>query len=149
MVFSMLNLSGTEPWYHSIRNVAALLRLVGIALVPVAAIVGNWWHKRKEKTALNWPAVEGHVQTCSTTPLRNGSYMVTFEYSYFVGEYRAGQYIETFESENEADKFIHMMKNQNVPVRYNPRNPDESLIEEADVEQYIELPPPDRLTPLK
>jgi hypothetical protein len=41
------------------------------------------------------------------------------------------------------------MKDQRVPVRYNPKNPDDSLIEEADVEQYVQLAPIERMVPLR
>ncbi len=89
------------------------------------------------------------MQSCSVAPLRNGSFTATLEYSYFVEEYRSGEYTEVFDSESEADKFVQMMKDQKVPVRYNPGKPDDSLIENEDVEQYIQLPPPPRLNPLK
>jgi hypothetical protein len=145
----MLFPTDSEPWYHNFRNVAGLLRLIAYALIPVAAVVGGWWHKRKEKIAQNWPAIEGHVQSCSVAPLCNGGYTATLEYSYFVEEYRSGEYTEVFDSEREADKFIQMMKDQKIPVRYNPWKPDDSLIENEEVEQYIQLPPPTRLNPLK
>jgi hypothetical protein len=41
------------------------------------------------------------------------------------------------------------MKDQKVPVRYDLKNPDKSLIEEEDVEQYVQLAPVERLVPLR
>ena len=145
----MLFTADSEPWHHNFRNVAGLLRLTAYALIPLAAVAGGWWRRRKEKIAQDWPAIEGRVQSCSIAPLRNGGYTATLEYSYFVEEYRSGEYTELCDSESEANKFVQMMKDQKVPVRYNPRKPDDSLIEEADIEQYVQLPPVPRLNPLK
>jgi len=106
--------------------------------------------KRKEKIALAWPSIEGRVQFVSVAPIRDSSsYTATLQYSYFVEEYRSGEYTEVFDSEHGANDFIQKMKDQKVPVRYNPKDPDKSLIEEADVEQYIQLPPAQRMAPLR
>jgi hypothetical protein len=146
----MFSPTDSEPWYHNFHNVAALLRLIGYALIAVAAVGGGWWHKRKEKIALAWPSVEGCVRFVSVAPTpKSSAYIATLQYSYFVGEYQSGEYTEVFDSEYDANDFVEKMKDQKVPVRYNPKEPDKSLIEEADVEQYIQLSPPERMAPLR
>jgi hypothetical protein len=129
------------------------MNLIRLALYPIGfavAGIAGWWHKRKQKIAEVWPAVEGQVQFCNVEPVQDSSSCsVTLQYSYFVEEYRSGEYTEVFDSESDADKFAQMMKGQKVPVRYNPRKLDDSLIEEADVEQYAPLPPPPHYEPLK
>ena len=125
-------------------------RLLTYPLLFLAGIVAAWWKKHKEKIALAWPCVEGSVQFASIAPIpKSSAYVATLQYSYFVGEYQSGEYTETFDSEIDADDFVRKMKDQKVPVRYNPKDPAESLIEEADVEQYIQLPPVQRMAPLR
>lgn len=142
--------SDSSSWYSEPRNIGALLRLLMYPAAFVAAIIAGWWHKRREKIALNWPSVAGSVQFASVAPIRDSSsYSATLQYSYFVEEYRSGEYTEAFDSEHDADKFVERMKGQKVPVRYSPKNPDQSLIEEADVEQYVQLPPVEREVPLR
>jgi hypothetical protein len=146
----LLASSGSSSWYSEPRNLGALLKLLAYPVAFLVAGIAGWWHKHKEKIALNWPSIEGRVQFASVAPIQDSSsYSATLQYSYFVGEYRSGEYTEIFDSENGADKFVEMMKDQKVPVRYNPKDADDSLVEEADVEQYAPLPSPIRLTPLK
>lgn len=131
-------------------HIREMIRMVRYPLAFVTALCASWWYKRKQKIALAWPTVEGHVQFTSIAPVRDSSaYSATLQYSYFVGEYQSGSYTEVFDSENGAIDFTERMKDQKVPVRYNPRKPDDSLIEEADVEQYVQLPPVEREVPLR
>jgi hypothetical protein len=146
----LLASSDSSSWYSEPKNIGGLLRLLMYPIVFVAAMVRGWRHKRKEKMALAWPSVEGCVQFARVAPIRDSnSYSATLQYSYFVEEYRSGEYAEVFDSENDADKFAQRMKGQKVPVRYSPKSPDQSLIEEADVEQYVQLPPVEREVPLR
>ena len=110
--------SDSSSWYSEPRNIGALLRLLMYPAAFVAAIIAGWWHKRREKIALNWPSVAGSVQFASVAPIRDSSsYSATLQYSYFVEEYRSGEYTEAFDSEHDADKFVERMKGQKVPVR--------------------------------
>jgi len=146
----LLTTGDATSWYSEPKHVGALLRLLMYPLLFVLSVVAGWWKKRKEKIALAWPSIEGRVQFVSVAPiLDSSSYTATLQYSYFVEEYRSGEYTEVFDSEHGANDFIQKMKDQKVPVRYNPKDPDKSLIEEADVEQYIQLPPAQRMAPLR
>jgi hypothetical protein len=60
------------------------------------------------------------------------------DYSYFVEEYRSGRYSQVFSSEDEADDFTKTMRDKNVLIHYNPLKPDDSVLEESDVEQQIQ-----------
>jgi hypothetical protein len=146
----LLTTVDSSPWHGDSRHVIALLRLLLYPIGFVAAAIGTWWYRWKQKVALSWPSVEGCVQFTNIAPLGgSGSYSAILQYSYFVEKYRSGEYTEVFDSEHDADDFVQKMKDQKVPVRYNPKDPDKSLIEEADVEQYIQLPPAQRMAPLR
>jgi hypothetical protein len=139
----------SSPWYSDPHKLGALFKLVAYPLIFISALIAGWWRKRMEKIALGWPAVEGCIQFVSVAPVpKSSAFLATLQYSYFVEEYRSGEYTEGFDSEHDADEFVKKMKDQKVPVRYNPKDPDKSLIEEADVEQYIQLPPPPTLARL-
>jgi hypothetical protein len=140
--FFMLAAIDSSSWYSDPRHLRDLIRLIGYPLAFIAAWIAGIWYRHRQKIALAWPCVEGHVQFVHVAPIRDSSsYSANLEYSYFFGEYLSGSYTEVFDSENDATEFVEKMKDQKVPVRYNPKKPDDSLIEEADVEQYIELPP--------
>ena len=146
----LLDTGDSNSWYSEPKNVGALIRLMMYALLFVGAIVAGWWKRRKEKIALGWPSIEGCVQFVSVAPVpKSSAYIATLQYSYFVGGYQSGEYTEAFDSEHDANDFVQKMKDQKVPVRYSPKDPDKSLIEEADVEQYIQLPPAQRMAPLR
>jgi hypothetical protein len=147
----ILDASGSSSWYSDPHNLRNLIRLIAYPVAFVVAAVTGWWHRRKQKIALVWPCVEGHVHSISVAPVgdRSSLYSTTFQYSYFLEEYRSGEYSEMFDSEYDANQFAERMKDQRVPVRYNPKNPDDSLIEEADVEQYVQLAPIERMVPLR
>jgi hypothetical protein len=146
----ILDASGSSFWYSNPHNVGNLLRLIFCATALVAVAVSGWRRRRRRKMALVWPTVEGHVQSVSVDTINNSSsYGTTLRYSYFLEEYRSGEYSKMFDSEYDANQFAERMKDQRVPVRYNPKNPDDSLIEEADVEQYVQLAPIERMVPLR
>ena len=146
----ILDASGSSSWYGEPRNLAALLKLIAYPLAFLVSAIAAWWHRRMAKIALAWPSVDGHVQFDSVAPIQDSSsYSVTLQYSYFVEEYRSGEYTEVFDSEKDANDFASRMKDQKVPVRYDLKNPDKSLIEEEDVEQYVQLAPVERLVPLR
>jgi hypothetical protein len=106
----------------------------------VAETVRRWHKRRRDEIAEGWPSVEGCVQFVSVDPVSSTDYFkATLEYSYFVGEYRSGKYTQNFDSEDCANAFVQPMKEKKVQVRYNPANPDKSLLDESFIQQLIPL----------
>ena len=63
---------------------------------------------------------------------------VTFSYSYFVDEYRSGEFeLPEFSSEDEADDFARLLKGKQVLAHYNPRNPDKSILDNASLQDTL------------
>ncbi len=125
-------------WFSNPDPVREWLMILKYPLGIVAALVVGWWHKRKQRIALNWPSVQGCVQFVSVAPITDSSdYNAILEYSYFVGEYRSSKCTHVFPSEEDANKFIQTMKDKTISVHYNPRNPDKSVVEDDDIEEQI------------
>ena len=131
--------------------------LAEVALIYFLALALNSilirWKQRREETEQDWPSVEGNIQYASVAVTATSSpsifdsmkneYCVTLEYSYFVGEYRSGKYVRVFgdDFESEANDLVERMKDKKVRVRYNPSNPDESVLDPSFIEQHT-MPPP-------
>jgi uncharacterized protein (DUF169 family) len=108
------------------------------ALALVINTIQSRWKQRKKEVAADWPSVEGNIQFCSVShEVRKGGdfYTVTLEYSYFVGEYRSGEYTEDFENEADANSFIESMKDKKVQISYNASKPDKSMLDESSLPQ--------------
>jgi hypothetical protein len=63
------------------------------------------------------------------------------QYTYFVGEYRTGEYLHDFASESEADDFVRQMKDKRVQIRYDQSSPNKSVLQQSVVEQHVLLAP--------
>jgi hypothetical protein len=131
----MLLTTSSTSWYSS----RGFFKLVAYLFAVIVSACVTCWHKRKERIALDWPSVEGCVQFVNVAPVADSSdYAATLDYSYFVEEYRSGRYSQVFSSEDEADDFTKTMRDKNVLIHYNPLKPDDSVLEESDVEQQIQ-----------
>lgn len=137
----MLAYTDSTHWYSDSHTIRALLRLLEYPLAFVIGSITLWWHKRKQKIALDWPVVEGCVQFAHVNADGNSVYTGTLDYSYYVGEYRSGSYSRDFTSSDAADEFIKTMKDKKIPIHYDPSNPDQSVLEDTDVEQQAQLSP--------
>jgi hypothetical protein len=127
--------SDSNSWYTDPHQLKGLFRLIAYPLALASAAVAAWWHRRRQKIALEWPFVEGCVQFVSVAPITDSSnYTATLQYSYFVEEYRSGSYTQEFPSEDEANNFAQCMKDKSVPIHYCPRDLDKSVLEDDDVE---------------
>jgi hypothetical protein len=56
------------------------------------------------------------------------------QYTYFVEEYRLGQYIHEFAKESDAENFARQIRNQRVQIRYKQSNPNKSVLEQRVLE---------------
>jgi hypothetical protein len=63
------------------------------------------------------------------------------QYTYFVREYRTGEYFHEFSSEADADAFVRLMKDKRVHIRYKRSNPGKTVLEQSVVEQHVMLAP--------
>jgi hypothetical protein len=125
------SMTGAEArlWGNIVR-----LAVIGVGFGTVA------WHRRKrrhlEAVAQTWPSVDGWIQ-CGTVQLipNTSRYLITLTYSYHVDEYGSGTYTREFPKESDADAFVQQLKDKHVPIRYNPTNPDESVLEDEDILQ--------------
>jgi hypothetical protein len=108
-----------------------------------AAIYLRRWRKgRIENAAQGWPSIEGLIISAEATRVSKTSrFIVTLKYSYFLSEYHYGEYIHDFPREADAKEFAIQLRNKRVQIRYNPSNPDKSILEQSVVEQHILLAP--------
>ncbi len=108
----------------------------------VAVYWRRWQKRRRENIAQGWPSVEGVILSGSVAPLpKTSCFLATLQYTYLVEEYRTGKYVHEFARESEADDFLRQLKDKRVPIRYNPTNPDKSVLEQSVVEQHAQLSP--------
>lgn len=87
----------------------------------------------------DWTIVEGSVQHAKMIVGGGrdvGKYAV-IAYSYFVDEYRSGEYTRTFVREDSALKFADAMRDKKVQVHYNPRDPDLSNLKDDEVDRLL------------
>jgi hypothetical protein len=126
---SSMTAAEARLWGNIVR-----LTVVSVGLGTVAW--RRWQKRRLETLAQGWPSVDGWIQ-CGTVQLipNTSRYLATLTYSYHVDEYGSGIYTHEFPKESDADAFVQQLKDKHIPIRYNPAKPDESVLEEADVEQ--------------
>ncbi len=118
------------------------LRLWGLAITTLAC-VSAWlvlWviRARRRRASASWPAASGAVQS---TNLRTnawamypfqGRHMLKIVYDFHAaGERYAGSEDRIFRKEKDAEAEAGRLRNSAVVVKYNPRNPEMSLLTEA------------------
>jgi hypothetical protein len=102
----------------------------------------RWQKRRLETQAQGWPSVEAIILSGCVEPIpKTSCFLATLQYTYFIDEYRTGQYIHEFARETDADDFVRQLANKRVPIRYNQSNPDKSVLEQSIVEQHAQLTP--------
>jgi len=102
----------------------------------------NWKKRRRETVAQGWPSVEGRILSGHVAPApKTSCFLATLQYTYFAGEYRTGTYIHQFARETDADDFVRHLTNKRVPIRINPSNPDNSVLEQSAVELHAQPTP--------
>jgi hypothetical protein len=103
--------------------------------------VRRFRHKQKLAAADGWPSVEGVIVDGKVVPIpKTRLFRATISYSYFVEEYRAGEYVREFSSVEEADHFARNLRDRRLQIRYKPTNPDLSVIDQSMLEQMVPTP---------
>jgi hypothetical protein len=128
--------SDSHLWTYAIRYALYF----GIAW---GAIYWRRWRKRRrEAIAQSWPSVEGVIIRGDVLPIpKTNRFTATLQYSYFVEEYRAGEYTHEFQKESDADDFVRQLRDKRVQIRYKQSNPDKSVLEQSTLEQLVMLAP--------
>jgi hypothetical protein len=82
----------------------------------------------------SWPIAEATVETAEVRVYR-GTYSVSIGYSYVVnGSYMTGWEEKMFSSrEAEAEAYVANIRGQKVVIRFNPKDPERSRIDQAPV----------------
>ena len=137
----------------SIPHLWLLILRYGIYLAFAWGAVAwrDWLKRRRETAARDWPTAEAVILAGSVAPVpKTSCFLATLQYTYFAGEYHAGTYLHQFPREIDADDFVRRLKDQRVPIRYNPANPEKSVLEQSVVAPHLHpqlTPHSSQLTP--
>jgi hypothetical protein len=131
------------PWHLVLPLAIKLLAKFG--LIP--GVAAGYWIKRlyqrrrQNKAFAGWPSTEARIQYGKVQSDGPKQFWVELTYTYFIGEYRSGMHVHRFRKSDDADEFLHQVKDKKVQARYNPSNPDESVILDRDLEMVALLEP--------
>jgi len=130
-------------WFHHASLWILPFKYVfGFVAAWGAIYLRRWRKSRSEESAQGWPSVEGNISDGKVKPIPHTSrYLASLEYTYFVEEYRLGEYTHEFSKKSDADDFVRQLKGKRVHIRYNPSNPDKSVLEQSVIEQLVLLAP--------
>jgi len=104
--------------------------------------LNRWKKSRREAAAQGWPSVDGLIACVRVERIpKTTRFNAILQYTYFIEEYRTGEYIHEFAKESEADDFVRQLKDKRVQIRYKQSNPDQSVLEQSVIEQHIQLAP--------
>ena len=123
----------------------AVFKLLKTFGILGGAAVAFWMRrmvqKRLQKRAMEgWPATDATIQW-GKVHSESGRYWAEVTYSYFVGEYRSGQYVRGFRREEEAEEFIRQLKDKRTRVHYKEADPNKAVILDRDIELIVLLEP--------
>jgi Protein of unknown function (DUF3592) len=124
----MTNLNAVEPLVFK------------LGIFAFMAVAYPAWHhfnnRRRHNAAQDWPRVTATVQSCLVESVPKSSHhAVSLCYSYFVDEYRSGEYKRIFSNEDRAYEFARSFKDRKIEARYSPRNADVSVLDETTIDQ--------------
>ncbi len=124
-------------WHWDIASVQWIVTLALGAAFGVAR-----WARRYQ--AKYWPVVYGPVQLTKGSVIYEGdrqAIVADVGYSYSVdGEYYGGYYTKRFSTMDKAETYAERFKGKTLPVHYDPRHPDKSVVIEQEAEQVFEMP---------
>lgn len=111
-----------------------LFTLLGAGTYLVARIRYRW----RLRASKIWTTTQATIQVVNVEALpRNAGTQVTLAYSYFVVEYRSGEYTSIFADDDQAYDFARYLKNRVIAIRYDPRDPDRSVADEESLAEAI------------
>jgi len=136
----------------TIISVAWMSRIPGLAEAAAALwvcallwLVWNWRvRKRRLKSAVNWPKVEGRVWSIEMAPRSisgddSKGYDVEFTYNFSLEsnrklDYHSGDFGRFFEEEEAATAWMEFYREKSIPVRVQPGNPNVSAVLDEDLD---------------
>ena len=119
---------GIQPLSAEVKiALAGIIFAAGLTYVLAISLrrrnIFRGWH--------SWPIAEGTVETAELRVYR-GTYSVSIGYSYAVnGSYTTGWDERSFSGETEAEDYAASIRGQKVVIRFNPKNPERSRIDQA------------------
>src|SRR5262249_23773813 len=113
--------------------VDAILTILVLSVFGVLYSIREWPDWYRWVRAKNWPSADGTVETgeVSTHRSRSGveTATATLGYSYRIhGDYYSGYHTEVFNDEQKAWSYVDQLRRQTIPVRYDPKNPEISVL---------------------
>jgi hypothetical protein len=131
LVFEEQASVGIQPLTAEVKIVlAGIIFAAALTSVLAASLrrryVLRGWH--------SWPTAEATVETAEVRVYR-GTYFVNIGYSYAAnGSFTTGWEERMFSSrEAEAEAYAASIRGQKVVIRFNPKNPERSRIDQAPV----------------
>ena len=123
------------------QSLAADHPMISVLAALGVVIVGRLVYvKRRLRQSKSWPHTSATVLTTEIIkPARGTGFLVELTYSYFVETYRSGEYVRDFPNEKEAVYFVAHIKDAKVDVSYNPKSPDDSVLDDAATDQFVEF----------
>ncbi len=107
-----------------------------------ALFIRRWIKRHRERVAQSWPLVDGVILGGNVDPDPQDLLLPrhSCNYSYFVREYRTGEYFHEFTTQADADAFVRLMKDKRVHIRYKQSNPGKTVLEQSVVEHIMLAP---------
>ncbi len=113
----------------------AVLAALGVVIMGRLVYVN-----RRLRQSESWPHTTATVLTTEIIrPARGTGFIVALTYTYFVEKYLSGEYVRDFPNKNEAMYFVSHIKDAKVDVRYNPKSPNDSVLDDAATDQFVEF----------
>lgn len=116
------------------------LRVDPIALLALATSgLRAAWHAYQHRQSEHWPTSYG---TCKLTEVtsKNDKFRLQLQYSYNVPGERftlGGTFEKDFNTEDEAQRWTEALREQTIPVRYNPAKPASSVLWDSELENVV------------
>ena len=112
---------------------------VVVLTVSISAGLYRWFRRRRKKrTSESWAATTGRVEASEVKADAEGhakGYVLHIAYSYKAGDdWYSGFEEKRYWREAQADAAHARIRGSSVMVRYNPRRPDESVMQPIDGE---------------
>jgi hypothetical protein len=108
----------------------------------IAIYIRRWRKTRNEAKAQGWPSAEARIISSTATRIEKTSrFIVTLQYSFFLGQYHYGKYVHDFSKQSDAEEFARQMRDKRVQIRYDQSNADKSILEQSVIEQHLMMAP--------
>lgn len=138
----MVTLSHGTNWVVWVPALVNLLKALGIIPGTMAAFwLRHWYQKRRQRKAMEgWSSTEARFHSAAMRQ-EGSKQWLEITYSYFADEYRSGTYVRRINKKDDAAGLIRQLRDKRFQVRYDPADPDKSVILDRDLEMVTLLAP--------